>query len=269
MKLGCILPILAIGLVAVGAQGLYVGLTNRKPSAMTYQEYLEKKPSSGWLEISDARLNLLSAIHESNRFTGTIKKVYIPVGSSAAGEREGDGDGKIHLLLLTKDEAVLQTLKALETATGGGGGLIGRLKNRVEANKKGESGPKTVAPDPGVEKALRFMVENRDKVVISRPVRGLLQSGLDSMSHGDRRKIQAMDPNIAEDFAVLEDGAQPQVAASFAMIVAGLGLAGLLLFRARRSRQSTPSAAGSPGESSPPAGPESPNAPEFWASDTA
>ena len=223
MKLGCILPILAIGLVAVGAQGLYVGLTNRKPSAMTYQEFLEKKPSSGWLEISDARLNLLSAIHESNRFTGTIKKVYIPVGSSAAGEREGDGDGKIHLLLLTKDEAILQTLRGLEAATGGGGGLIGRLKNRVLANKKGEAGPQTVAADPAVEKALSFMVENRDKVVISRPVRGLLQSGLDSMSHGDRRKIQAMDPNIAEDFAVLEDGAQPQVAASFAMMAAIAG----------------------------------------------
>jgi hypothetical protein len=270
MKLGCILPILAIGLVAVGAQGLYVGLTNRKPSAMTYQEFLEKKPSSGWLEISDARLNLLSAIHESNRFTGTIKKVYIPVGSSAAGERagEGAGDGKVHLLLLTKDEAILQTLKGLEAATGGGGGLIGRLKNRVEANKKGEAGPQTVAADPAVEKALRFMVENRDKVMISRPVRGLIQSGLDSMSHGDRRKIQSMDPNIAEDFAVLEDGAQPQVAASFAMIIAGLALAGLLLFWSRRTKQSTPAAPGSSAERSPPAAPKSPKDPEFWASDT-
>jgi hypothetical protein len=245
MRLGCFLPILAIGLIAVGAQGLYVGLANRTPIAMTYQEFLQKKPSSGWIEISDARLNLLSAIHESSRFTGTIKRVYIPVGSSAAGE--GGGEDKIHLLLLTEDKAILKTLKDLQAATGGGGGLIGRLKRRVEAKQKRDAGAEGPAGDAGFENALRFMVENRDKVLINRPVRGLLQFGLDSNSR-DRRKIQALDPQIAPNFAVLEDGAQPQIAASVFMIVAGLGLAGFLLFRARSAGPSIPPAAGSPVE---------------------
>src|SRR4051812_3645046 len=141
MRLGCLLPILAIGFVVAGAQGLYVGLTNRTPTVMTYEEFLQKKPSSGWIEISDARLNLLWAIHESNRFTGTIKKVYVPVESSTAGE--GGGNDKIHLLLVTKDEAILKTMKDLETATGGGGGLIARLKRRIEAKQKGETGAGT------------------------------------------------------------------------------------------------------------------------------
>jgi len=140
---------------------------------MTYQEFLQKKPSRGWIEISDTRLNLLSAIHESNRFTGTIKKVYI------------------------------------------------------------------------------------DKVVINRPVRGLLQFGVNTVS-GDRGKIQALDPNIAPDFAVLEDGAEPHVGVSAFTVMVGVGLAGLLLARARRTRPSTLPAPGSPGESSPPAGPQSP-----------
>ena len=122
MKLGCFLPILAVGLVAVGSQGLYVGLTNRTPIAMTYEEFLRKRPSSGWIEISDARLDVLSAIHESSRLTGAIKRVYVPVGSSAAGEGKGGGDDRNHLLLLTKDEAILKTLKDLEASTGGGGG---------------------------------------------------------------------------------------------------------------------------------------------------
>ena len=230
MKLGCFLPILAVGLVAVGSQGLYVGLTNRTPMAMTYEEFLRKRPSSGWIEISDARLDLLSAIHQSSRLTGAIKSVYIPVGSSAAGEGEGGGGGddRIHLLLLTKDEAILKTLKDLEATTGGGGGLIGRLKRRVEANRKREVGTEAPAGDAGLENALRFLVENRDKVLISRPVRGLLQFGLDSNSR-DRRKIQALDPKIAPDFAVLEDGRRPQVAASAFMVIFGLGLAGVLL----------------------------------------
>ena len=138
MKLGCLLPILAIGFIMVGAEGLYVGLMNRTLTTMTYQEFLQKKPSSGWIEISDARLNLLTAIHESNRFTGTIKKVYLPVGSSAAGEHVGD-DNKIHLLLVTEDETILNTVKGLESATGGGGGLMGRLNRRIEANRKPEA----------------------------------------------------------------------------------------------------------------------------------
>jgi hypothetical protein len=49
------------------------------------QEFLEKTPLSGWLEIPDSRLNLLSAIHQSNRIAGTTTKVYIPVTSSSAG----------------------------------------------------------------------------------------------------------------------------------------------------------------------------------------
>jgi hypothetical protein len=257
VKLGCFLPILAVGLVALGAQGLYVGLTNQSLVAMTYREFLQKKPSSGWIEISDARLDLLSAIHESNRFTGAIKRVYIPVGSSAeeAGEGAGAGAGedKIHLLLLTKDEAILKTMKDLEVTTGDGGGLIGRLKRRLEARGKRDPGTKEPAGDAGVEKALRFLAENRDKIIINRPVRGLLQFGLDSNSR-DRRKIQALDPKIAPDFAVLEDGTQPQIAASAFMVVAGIGLAGLLLARAMRAGPSTKPAPGSPGEPAPPEG---------------
>ncbi len=257
MRLGCFLLLLAIGFVVVGLQGLYVGLTNRTLSTMTYQEFSQKKPSRGWIEVSDARLNLLSAIHESNRFTGTIKKLYIPVRSSAAGEGEDGGDDKIHLLLLTEDEGILKTVKDLEAATGGGGGLLGRLKRRVAENQKPEAGTKTPEGNAGLENALRFVVENHDKVIINRPVRGLLQFGVESVT-SDRGKIQALDPNIAPDFAVLEDGAEPHIGLSVFTVLIGLGLAGLLIARARRAGPSTPRVPGSPGESSPPAGPESP-----------
>jgi hypothetical protein len=255
VKLGCLLPILAIGLIAMGGQGLYVGVTNRTPTVMTYEEFLQKKPSSGWIEVSDARLDLLSAIHQSNRFTGTIKQVYIPVRSSA--EKERAGDDKIYLLLLTKDEAILKTLKDMEAVTGGGGGLVGRLKQRVEAKRKGKDGSEPATKDSDVENALRFLVENRDRVLIDRPVRGLLQFGLDSKSR-DRRKIQGLNPDIAPDFAVLEDGAKPEVGMSAFMVIAGLGLGGWLLSRARKGGPATQPATGSPSESAPPASPESP-----------
>ena len=250
MRLGCFLPLLAVGLIAMGAQGVYVGVTNRRPNVMTYQEFLQKKPSSGWIEISDARLNLLSAISQSNRFTGTIKQVYIPVESSTEGE--GGGDGPIHLLLSTKDEAILQTMKDLQAVTGGGG-LFGKLERRVEANAKRAANAKaqTKMPEPaadaGIQNTMRFMAQNAEKLVITRPVRGLIQFGLDS-DHGDRTRIKALDPKIAPDFAVLDDGAQPQFAGSVLMVIAGLGLALLLIGRA----------AAKAGSSTPPAGPNSP-----------
>jgi hypothetical protein len=254
MRLGCLLPILAVGLIAIGAQGLFVGLTNRTPQVMTYQEFLQKKPSSGWIEISDARLDVLSAIHESNRFTGAIKTVYVPIHSAAAGE--GAGDDTIHLLLLTKDDAILKTLKDLQTATGGGGGLIKRLKRRVDAKQKPDTATeKPMGDAAGLEGAFRFLLENRDRILINRPVRGLLQFGLDSKSR-DRRKIQALNAGIAPDFAVLEDGAEPQLAMSLFMLVGGIGLSVFLLARILKAKAPKPEAPASQDDSSPPSGPE-------------
>ena len=156
MRLGCFLTLLAIGLIVMGTQGVYVGVTNRTPSLMTYQEFVQKKPSSGWIEISDARLNVLSAIGESNRFTGTIKQVYIPIDSSAA--NQSGETAFVHLLLSTKDETILQTVKDLRAVTGGGGGWFGELKRRVEANKKREAEAKqeTKNPAPPRKRALRM-----------------------------------------------------------------------------------------------------------------
>jgi hypothetical protein len=262
MRLGCFLPLLAIGFIAVGVQGVYIGMTNRTLSVMTYQEFLQKKPSSGWIEISDARLNLLSAINQSNRFTGTIKQVYIPVNSPAA--FDGQGDGQIHLLLSTKDEAILKTMNDVRAATSDGGGLLGELKRRVEANSKREASAKaeTKAPPPtseaDVQIAMRFLAQNVGKLIITRPVRGLIQFGLDS-NHRDRAKIQALGPKIAPDFAVLEDEAQPEIAGSVFMVITGLGLTIFLIARASaKAATSAPRAPGSPGDSAPPAGPDSP-----------
>ena len=73
-----------------------------------------------------------------------------------------------------------------------------------------------------------FMAQNLDRLVITRPVRGLIQFGLDS-NHGDRQRIQAQDPKIARDFAVLEERTQPRFLGSLFMVIAGLGLTLLLI----------------------------------------
>lgn len=245
MRFGCLLWFVTVALVIGGVQGLYVGLSNRTVQTMTYQEFLRQKPSSGWIEVSDARLNLLGAISESNRFTGNVKQVYIPVTSSAAGEDEGVD--KIQLLLLTKDKDIVQTVKDFRAVTGGGGGLVGRLKRRVEAAKAGKKGGEAPPEKDNTEDALRFLVQNRDKVIVDRPVRGLLQFGLDSRVR-DRDRIQRLDPDIAPDFAVLEDGAEPKIAMSALMLVGGLGLGGVLLAAAGRSGSARPDAATTPGD---------------------
>jgi hypothetical protein len=55
------------------------------------------------------------------------------------------------------------------------------------------------------------VIDNQDQVIISRLVRGLIQFGIDS-NDGDRRRIHALDPKIAPEFDVPEDGKRSEVA---------------------------------------------------------
>jgi hypothetical protein len=257
MRFGCVLWFVALALIVGGVQGLYVGLANRTVQAMAYREFLQKKPSSGWIEITDARLNLLGAIGQSNRFTGTVKQLYIPVGSSAEGEGGGD-DEKIQLLLLTRDNDILATVKDFQEATGGGGGLAGKIKRRVQAERDRQKGGVASTPKKDDEaEALRFVLQNRDRFLIDRPVRGLLQFGLDSRAR-DRDRIQRLDPDIAPDFAVMEDGSEPQVGLSAFLLVCGLGLGALLLRSAGRWRSAGDEETAASGDPAPGPGPGTP-----------
>src|SRR4051794_34636932 len=114
MRGGCLLIVLALALLIGGGQGLFVGLTNPSPTALTYDEFIARRPSRGWYTVTGCRLNLLDAISRSGRLSGRVSEVYVPV------TRAGGGEGPIRLVALCKDPAILDTVNDLSRATGGG-----------------------------------------------------------------------------------------------------------------------------------------------------
>src|SRR3954468_19727115 len=76
MRLGCIPPLLAIGLLVGGGQGVYTWLSNREPKVMDIDEYLAKMPSDKWVRITGGTTDFADATFLSNRFSGQVTEVY-------------------------------------------------------------------------------------------------------------------------------------------------------------------------------------------------
>jgi len=226
MRLGCFLFMLAIGLVVGGAQGLIVGLTNLRPTVVTIEEFSKARPGRGWYEMRGGQLDLTEAITESNRITGKITSAYVPVVPTS----EEASDGKVHLLLLTKDESVLKTLTDFQKAAGAGGGLAGAVRRSKERREKKGQGD---ADQENVAGALTFLLQNCDTLILDRTVSGTIQFGIDAKSK-DRRKLAAIDQDLAKDFAIMEDGKRPDLLFSVVCLVAGPGLSAFLAPRIAR-----------------------------------
>src|SRR5262249_13692056 len=91
-------------------------------------------------------------------------------------------------------------------------------------------------------------VQNRDRLFLDRPLRGTIQFGLD-IDRKDRRKIAALDKDLADDFAVLEDGKRPEAVLSGIMFLVGLALTAYLILRAASGGKRA-----TPAQSAPPSG---------------
>jgi hypothetical protein len=187
------LPILTIGLLWGGGQGVYVAATNRQPTVVSYEQYVATKPRASWLELTDCVLSLTDASVRSSRFEKRAQEAFIPVHPA------GDFQGKVHVVVATEDKATLD--------------LIDRLN---------------AAPDQAA--ALKLLGENAGQMFQKRSVRGLVRFGID-MQDKDRRKLSSLDANLAEDFIVIDEGKQPELATRLAMLIGGLLLAAFLIRR--------------------------------------
>jgi len=67
VRLVLILAIVVIGLFWAGGQGLYTYFTNRKPTAISYQDYLKNKPKKLWLMLTNCVLNLPGLLYDRCR----------------------------------------------------------------------------------------------------------------------------------------------------------------------------------------------------------
>src|SRR3954471_18113970 len=123
IQLGCLFIIITIALLWNGGQHLYVALTNRQPTVMSYSDWVKNKPQTTWIRLTSCSLSLAHAAYSSPK-GGDVNEVYIPVrGQSAEDEK------MTYVLLSSRDPEMINMVKQLSSAKSESDVLKLMLKN--------------------------------------------------------------------------------------------------------------------------------------------
>ncbi len=202
ISLGCLGYLIVIALLWGGCQGVYTALKNRQPLEITVTEYIAKKPNAEWVTLKDAQLNLLEAAHKER--LGKISEIFIPVRPK--GEST---DGPVHILLSTKNDAIVAALEDLNKSSG------------------------------TMKEALNAASRHADKLFMQKDVSGLIRFGIDS-DDKTRDKLAKLDMKLAPDFVIMNDGAAPSLFGSISMLGIGVVIGFFMLRKAGKSEPAAP-----------------------------
>lgn len=202
ISLGCLGYLIVIALLWGGCQGVYTALKNRQPLEITVSDYVAKKPNAEWVTLKDAQLNLLEAAHKER--LGKISEIFIPVRP-----RGESTDGPVHILLSTKDDAIVAALEDLNKSSG------------------------------TMKEALNAASRHADKLFMQKDVSGLIRFGIDS-DDKTRAKLAKLDMKLAPDFVIMNDGAAPSLFGSMSMLGIGVVIGFFMLRKAGKSEPATP-----------------------------
>ena len=202
ISLGCLGYLIVIALLWGGGQGVYTALKNRQPLQITVSDYIAKKPNAEWVTLKDAQLNLLEAAHKER--LGKISEIFIPVRP-----RGESTDGPVHILLSTKDDAIVAALEDLNKSSG------------------------------TMKEALNAASRHADKLFMQKDVSGLIRFGIDS-DDKTRAKLAKLDMKLAPDFVIMNDGAAPSLLGSMSMLGIGVLIGFFKLRKAGKSEPATP-----------------------------
>jgi hypothetical protein len=172
---------------------------------MGYDQYVQSRPKATWLVLTNCTTFLTQAAFKRYEYSQVPTELYLPVRS-----QDEDNEGqKVHVLLATKDPALLATFREMQ-----------ELKN---------------APR---EKVVAWAKENKGRLVSRRNVSGLVRFGID-LKESERTKLASLMKNASDDFIILEEGSKPSMGEGLAMSLGGLMLLGGMTLYACRSREST------------------------------
>jgi hypothetical protein len=201
IRLALILIGITIAMLWSGGQSLYTAAMNRRPTTMSYDDYVKTKPKATWLVMTNCSLHLTESCFKSYYGGKNATELYVPVrrlGPDAKKEQ-------VHVVLATKDPNALATFSEMQ-------------------NLKTE------------EAARLWAVKNRSRIFIRRNVGGLVRFGV-NLKDSERRKLASLLQNAADDFIILEEGAQPSFVEGLGLSTGGLVLAGCMVLYVRRNRE--------------------------------
>jgi hypothetical protein len=203
IRLGLFIVVIMIGCFWKGGQDLYTALTNTKPTVMSYDDYVQKRPKANWLKLTNCRLSLPDAAFKSYGRSQVPTELFIPVESA-----ESDEGGKTVVLLATRSPEFLATCREM-------------------MNLKSES------------ESIAWMLKNHERVFPKRDISGLVRGGLE-LKEKERSQLAKLQDNAVSDFIMLEDGEKPSLTSGLGFSGAGfLMLVGGIVFL-RKSRDDSP-----------------------------
>ena len=196
-----IIVICGLFLFGTGMYYAYGGLKHSVPKRMTVVEFAADERSPGAVRLSDARLNMLKAVAVTEGATGKIKKLYLPIESIGYIQ-----EGKVSLLLDTSDEKLLEIASELYSMS------------RAEQMKQA--------------------VLHRNTLLREMELSGMMLDKA-SMQASRLREIEAVVPNLADNFFVLRHHAKVNLLRS--LVISVLGLFVLIFGLLREKKAVTPS----------------------------
>ena len=172
MRLGCIWFIIMIALLWGGGQNTYEAWNSSKLLNRTYDQMVTENPGVGWFELGDASWKLSEAkIVVSEGTNVPTGEMYIPVRKNGA-----DATGKAQIILHRTNQAEANEINRLM---------------ELEKQKK-----------PLDEATL-------DKVFAPHSVKGMVEFGIKSDDDLLEHLKGVMGDELAENYLVLTDGAEP------------------------------------------------------------
>lgn len=184
-----VLALVSVAFLWAGGQGLYTAMRNREPTRLSCQDYSFEALGREWLELDGCELSLIEAAYEDR--DGKVTQLYVPLRNP----NRAEDDESIHIVLATRDDPELFALTR-----------------------------QLLAIDDD-ETFRQYVADNRDKLIQTRSVSGLLRYGVD-LKEKDRDELKALDQNLVPEFIIVSDGLRPQMGQSLALL--GVGLAALL-----------------------------------------
>lgn len=197
-------------LVVVGGCGVATGFRLRSPVTLSCEAFYAKPPASEHVRLTDCRTRFFDA--SCRESAGAIQEVFAPVVPLREGETVD-----IRLVLATRNADARA--------------LIAEMR----ANEK--QGDKMAG--------LAFLSKNAARMVVSRDLQGMLRRKIDR-NDPTLRALKEIESNLAEDFAILDEGRRPGLLIPFVVVAAGLllwALAALLLLRLWKKPAAAPAPA--------------------------
>jgi len=203
VRLVLFLGVIMIGCFWKGGQDLCTALMNTKPTVMSYDDYVQKRPKADWLKLTHCRLILPDAAFKSYGGSRIPTELFIPVEGL-----DSDKGSKTVVILATRNPEFIATCREMMNLKSESEGMVWALKNHER-----------VFPQRDISGLVRFGIELKDK---------------------ERAQLAKLQANTVQDFIILDDGSKPSLASGLGFSGAGfMMLVGGIAFL-RRSRDDSP-----------------------------